>query len=476
MKTLSKYILIWMLFWGKTVLAGTGYATIHGNLPFAKDGDIVSLEVNKYGIGAFYPNFQQHLECKVKNQSFYFKVKSGKFPLFFYFHCTAWDANQAIRGYYFIEEDDNVRIDDIRVTGYLHFSGKGAKKLNVLYKISEINNFYSSTLPPAKVGEITKYLQSRDSCASNQLNYLNSNKNLLTQNAYNLIKAYIVSQIVGKAGDLNHDFFQHDSIGAVTVLNNYRDNLLHQFYSPLFLMNEQFHYSPALRASIIAKYKLDSCIAVNRPFDVKKCYLYLKNNFKADLRERLVTEMIYDRKDKGVDLSDEISDALGYFKKKDFVFILKKLRAVRLMGGLANNFSLPDTNGVLKHLSDFKGKVVLIDFWYTGCGNCAELYPYLHKVETTFKESPVTFISISVDKSRDTWTKSINRGLYTSNEVVNLYTGGSGNSHPLLVKYQINLYPTLLLIDSDGKLIGNAPDPRLDNGDKLTKLIIKFLK
>ena len=50
-----------------------------------------------------------------------------------------------------------------------------------------------------------------------------------------------------------------------------------------------------------------------------------------------------------------------------------KLKA-KISGKYAYNFNLPDTLSKRVQLSEFKGKVVFIDFWYTGCTNCVEFY------------------------------------------------------------------------------------------------------
>ena len=122
-------------------------------------------------------------------------------------------------------------------------------------------------------------------------------------------------------------------------------------------------------------------------------------------------------------------------------------------------FHLADDQGQMKSFNNFKGKTVLLDFWFTGCGACVSLATALKEVKEYFsKDTSVVFISISADKDRETWTEGLHSGMYTDNKSVNLYTMGEGQHHDLLNYYHINGYPKLMIFDKRGKLFAyNAP-------------------
>ena len=103
-------------------------------------------------------------------------------------------------------------------------------------------------------------------------------------------------------------------------------------------------------------------------------------------------------------------------------------------------------------MHDFRGKVALIDFWFTGCGACIVSYnQVLKKVIEHYKDNKkFTFISISADEDQERWLKSVAAGNYTSPQNINLNTGGY--NHELLRKYDIHSYPHLMLIDQQGKI------------------------
>ena len=128
-------------------------------------------------------------------------------------------------------------------------------------------------------------------------------------------------------------------------------------------------------------------------------------------------------------------------------------------GQQAYDFSLPDSSGKIVSLSDFRGKVVFIDFWFTGCGACEAFYQkQLSKVERVFSgRGDVTFISISIDRSREMWLRSVRGDLYSSDKYsINLYTNGLSDRHPVIERYHIFGYPQTFLIDRQGRFVTYA--------------------
>ena len=72
-------------------------------------------------------------------------------------------------------------------------------------------------------------------------------------------------------------------------------------------------------------------------------------------------------------------------------------------------FSIPNENGKLVHLKDFKGKYVLLDFWASWCAPCREANPLLAEAHKTFKDKNFTIISISVDDNKQRWLDAIRK-------------------------------------------------------------------
>ncbi|RQO75628.1 hypothetical protein DBR43_09835 [Pedobacter sp. KBW06] len=127
-------------------------------------------------------------------------------------------------------------------------------------------------------------------------------------------------------------------------------------------------------------------------------------------------------------------------------------------GMTAYNFSLQDENGKMHSMVKMKGKVVLIDFWYVGCGACKNYYDLVLKdVERQFNGNKnVLFVTISPTK-KDEWLKK-GLGEFTSKDeanVINLNTGEDGYNAAVIKHYNVRGYPFPLLIDKDGKIFEN---------------------
>ena len=89
----------------------------------------------------------------------------------------------------------------------------------------------------------------------------------------------------------------------------------------------------------------------------------------------------------------------AYQKKVDELTVYAK-------GAPAYNFSLKDTKDQTVSMSDFKGKVVVMDIWAMWCAPCLAEKPFFQKVEEHFKDrNDIVFIGISHDglDRKDVW-------------------------------------------------------------------------
>lgn len=140
-------------------------------------------------------------------------------------------------------------------------------------------------------------------------------------------------------------------------------------------------------------------------------------------------------------------------------------------GSAFYSFSLPDTTGKVHKLADFKGKVVVLDFWFTGCSGCKTIAPLITKVEDSFKDLNVQFISINVD-TKSIWKLGI--GEYSSKNSLQLYTEEQRFKHPLIKFAKISFYPRLIVLDKQGNIAGIPPSP-YDDLDGFADFIKKLL-
>ena len=80
----------------------------------------------------------------------------------------------------------------------------------------------------------------------------------------------------------------------------------------------------------------------------------------------------------------------------DINFKFTKLPAVRV-GTPAPDFSFPDLDGKIVSLSDYKGKLVLLNIWATWCRPCVSEMPSMEKLYNKFKKEGFEILAVSID-------------------------------------------------------------------------------
>jgi peroxiredoxin len=105
-------------------------------------------------------------------------------------------------------------------------------------------------------------------------------------------------------------------------------------------------------------------------------------------------------------------DSVLFEKYPTNPFVLEKHAKVAAklklaIGRPAPEIALPDTNNQIVKLSDFKGKVVLIDFWASWCGPCRRESPHMVKLYQKYNEFGFEILSVSLDKKKSDWMRGI---------------------------------------------------------------------
>ena len=135
--------------------------------------------------------------------------------------------------------------------------------------------------------------------------------------------------------------------------------------------------------------------------------------------------------------------------------ISKKLeQASKLMKGRpAIDFEMTDTEGKTHKLSEWKGKVIYLDFWATWCGACINESPYFEKLAKEMEGKDVVFVPVSTDRSHKDWAEYLSaskKELAQYNSLDRLLT----------TDWAIHFIPRFIVIDKDFKIVdAYAPRP-----------------
>jgi peroxiredoxin len=119
-------------------------------------------------------------------------------------------------------------------------------------------------------------------------------------------------------------------------------------------------------------------------------------------------------------------------------------RAISGSPKVAPDFSLIDSKGATLKLSDYRGKVVLLDFWATWCHGCRTEIPWYMEFENKYKDKGLAVIGVSMDTDWNTVKP------FMAKEEMN-YPVVIGNDG-LLERYGSHSMPATYLIDRDGRI------------------------
>ena len=124
------------------------------------------------------------------------------------------------------------------------------------------------------------------------------------------------------------------------------------------------------------------------------------------------------------------------------------------VGDLAPEFELKDSNSDTIKLNDYRGNLVVVDFWASWCHFCRDENPVLVSLYNNYKSKGLEIIGVSLDENAGNWQNAvIDDGI----EFIQVIDTDAFNSQ-IAKDYGISSIPRMFLLDENGVIIAVTSD------------------
>lgn len=111
----------------------------------------------------------------------------------------------------------------------------------------------------------------------------------------------------------------------------------------------------------------------------------------------------------------------------------------------APNFTLPSIDGANLRLSEYRGDVVMVNFWATWCGPCRQEMPLLDKMYKRYKKAGFTLLGVNVEKDRAK-AQRVAKQLNVSFPIL------FDSAQQVVDAYKVGSMPSTVLVDRNGNI------------------------
>ncbi|MBW8686328.1 thioredoxin-like domain-containing protein [Chitinophaga rhizophila] len=394
-----------------------------------------------------------------------------------------------------LEPGDSVFIIG-KTNGHILVSGKGSNNIILPLQIDSVLSLLKKPSNPKDIITVSlhdyfewnNYLNNQ---LEKGLKIFDSFKGKLSDYAYSRIKAEFLDQNLDDRSDKFGSFLsmctRKADIPKKDICEIYDTTYfpVASKYYPM-ISREVFGTWKPIMFEAIRKYSFDfDDASINTK--TKRHLLYYGSGtakLKDKVRELFIQELITKYFISDLGFTAETEEVLanyykepGYPEYKRWLKQFELNRRELLNQKSAIDFRLVNKDGKVFTKEDFKGKVSIFDFWFTGCEGCLQMVPAMKAIEKRFQlDSNIVFVNVSIDRDKTKWLESIRNAKYTTGSGLNLYTAGEGDSNEMIRNYGIHGYPSLLLLDPWGKMINShpKPDPRSDSGKSLINILESY--
>lgn len=366
-----------------------------------------------------------------------------------------------IRGQYFplayVMPGDSVTLTITGKSNTGVLSGKSKNTFQLAKELDSVQKWGSFVIlqseKPSPINLKTSYYKN-ELIRDEQLLFLDRYQGKIPQEFYNLYKSDIIGGYIKNTASRTATMLQKGNFGSTLypVIEQWLKS------SSDTIKNNTLPYSASFVAGAREQIKLKQFLLDKKDSDMMQFYTTLKNELNGRLQEKAIFQFLKDiPRGTPDDFKMCTDDALSLLKNKEEIKALEKLLKQRGLGNRAYNFELINPAGKTVRLADYKGKTVLLDFWFTGCPGCLALSTMMEKdvLPQYSQNKDFVYISINADKNKKEWIGSIAGGKYTKENYVNLNTNGLGFNSPAITNFGVDSYPTLILIDKNGYIVNS---------------------
>lgn len=122
-------------------------------------------------------------------------------------------------------------------------------------------------------------------------------------------------------------------------------------------------------------------------------------------------------------------------------------------GRLAPEFTLARRDSSLVNLADYRGKVVVLDFWASSCRPCRASFPWVREFYEEYREKGVEIIGVSIDENKASWEKALDEERLPWPQVIDEIEKGRSRVGGL---YHVLAVPMFVVVDKEGKIVVRA--------------------
>lgn len=466
---MKKYVLIAAIL---CTVAGAGQTvTLSGQLPDNADSVTVYVWDHFFNETRAMVTPYRSFSAPCQSGTFSIQLDSINNPVYFSLYSIKNSHKNPIPAlrFYLAEPGDNIMLE-IGSKKQVQVTGKGSAKYAFQYRSDTLTYYWDNRRPFDRsiyndwknkkyLDYLHKGFNQIDTFLARQIQLLEEYKTQLSEKVWLQLQA----DLLGKSIERKFQRFRSTEIDIkLKGSGNGEQSDLNRLCNLLTERVNNTHIQ--IPDAYLAKSKnypigiVQMTMATQRQTDTGSVGKRFEENFKGVLRDKLWAVYLVDNFDQMPDADSVLTVAIQAVKTPAYKAPLLTIQNRLTRGAPAYNFMLEDSNGRFRTLSEFKGKNVFLDFWFTGCSGCVMFYKKtLKSIEEVFsKDTSMVFISISVDTDKETWLKSIADDNYTSTKAINLRTGTMGREHPVINWYGVSSYPKSILLDKNGNIYHNT--------------------